>query len=80
VSTLPLALLTFSSYLFKQLKVPADKVYFFNTYFFTKLTENSGRKSMDYKAVQRWTSKIDIFSYDYIVVPINEQYVKLPPL
>ncbi|KAI4650409.1 hypothetical protein J4E93_002765 [Alternaria ventricosa] len=60
-------------YLFKQLKVPADKVYFFNTYFFTKLTENSGRKSMDYKAVQRWTSKIDIFSYDYIVVPINEQ-------
>ncbi|KAI4627784.1 hypothetical protein J4E80_001918 [Alternaria sp. BMP 0032] len=60
-------------YLFKQLKVPADKVYFFNTYFFTKLTENSGRKSMDYKAVQRWTSKIDIFTYDYIVVPINEQ-------
>ncbi|KAL1799036.1 hypothetical protein ACET3X_003073 [Alternaria dauci] len=59
-------------YLFKQLKVPTDKVYFFNTYFFTKLTENSGRKSIDYKAVERWTSKIDIFGYDYIVVPINE--------
>jgi hypothetical protein len=30
---------------------------------------------MDYKAVERWTSKIDVFSYDYIVIPINEQYV-----
>lgn len=59
-------------YLFKKLNVPAEKVYFFNTYFFTRLTENAGRKSMDYKAVERWTSKIDIFTYDYIVVPINE--------
>ncbi|KAH7550921.1 hypothetical protein BM1_10294 [Bipolaris maydis] len=59
-------------YLFKKLNVPADKVYFFNTYFFTRLTENAGRKSMNYKAVERWTSKIDIFTYDYIVVPINE--------
>lgn len=71
-------LLTPKSYLFKKLNVPAEKVYFFNTYFFTRLTENAGRKSMDYKAVERWTSKIDIFTYDYIVVPINEsQYVKL---
>ena len=59
-------------YLFKKLNVPADKVYFFNTYFFTRLTENSGRKSIDYKAVERWTSKVDIFTYDYIVVPIND--------
>ncbi|CAO2647171.1 Nn.00g080930.m01.CDS01 [Neocucurbitaria sp. VM-36] len=59
-------------YLFNKLKVPSDKVYFFNTYFFTQLTKNTGRQSMNYKAVERWTSKIDIFSYDYIVVPINE--------
>jgi len=59
-------------YLFKKLNVPADKVYFFNTYFFTRLTENSGRKSIDYKSVERWTSKVDIFTYDYIVVPIND--------
>ncbi|KNG46101.1 ulp1 protease family protein [Stemphylium lycopersici] len=59
-------------YLHKQLQVPENKVYFFNTYFFTRLTENAGRKSMDYKAVERWTSKVDIFAYDYIVVPINE--------
>ena len=68
-------LLTQPSYLFNKLNVPSDKVYFFNTYFFTQLTKNTGRQSMTYKAVERWTSKIDIFSYDYIVVPINEAYV-----
>ena len=73
-----LQLLTVWSYLHKQLQVPENKVYFFNTYFFTRLTENAGRKSMDYKAVERWTSKVDIFAYDYIVVPINEsQYVDM---
>jgi sentrin-specific protease 7 len=59
-------------YLFKQSGIPQDKVFFFNTYFFTRLTHNTGRGSMNYKAVERWTSKVDIFSYDYIVVPINE--------
>ncbi|KAH7396416.1 hypothetical protein BKA66DRAFT_438349 [Pyrenochaeta sp. MPI-SDFR-AT-0127] len=59
-------------YLFSKLNVPSDKVYFFNTYFFTQLTKNTGRQSMNYQAVERWTSKIDIFGYDYIVVPINE--------
>ena len=55
-----------------QYEVPKDKVYFFNTYFYTKLTEKTGRASMNHKAVERWTSKVDIFTYDYIVVPINE--------
>jgi sentrin-specific protease 7 len=59
-------------YCFKQSNVPQEKVFFFNTFFFSKLTENTGRASMNYKAVERWTSKVDIFSYDYIVVPINE--------
>ncbi|KAJ4377297.1 hypothetical protein N0V83_000121 [Neocucurbitaria cava] len=59
-------------YLFNKFNVPSNKVYFFNTYFYTQLTKNTGRQSMNYKAVERWTSKIDVFSYDYIVVPINE--------
>lgn len=59
-------------YLFKQHKVPSEKVYFFNTYFYTALTTDTGRKSMNYAKVARWTQKIDIFGYDYIVVPINE--------
>ena len=59
-------------YCFKQNNVPQDKVFFFNTFFYSRLTENTGRASMNYNAVKRWTSKIDIFNYDYIVVPINE--------
>jgi sentrin-specific protease 7 len=50
-------------------------VYFFNTHFYTKLTEKAGRNIINYQAVARWTSRVDIFSYDYIVVPINEKYV-----
>ena len=51
----------------------AKKVYFFNSYFFASLTGNTkGAKQIDYQAVERWTLDVDIFSYDYIVVPINE--------
>jgi sentrin-specific protease 7 len=60
-------------YCFKQYNVPRDKVYFFNTFFFSTLTETTGRAVINYQAVERWTSKIDIFNYDYIVVPINEE-------
>ncbi|KAF2826682.1 hypothetical protein CC86DRAFT_455383 [Ophiobolus disseminans] len=59
-------------WLFDKYKIPKDKVYFFNTYFYTKLTEKTGRSSMNYEAVKRWTAKIDIFGFDYIVVPIHE--------
>jgi Ulp1 family protease len=49
------------------------KVHFFNNYFYTSLmTNEKGKKGFNYKAVQRWTSKVDIFDFDYIVVPINE--------
>jgi len=64
--------LTTTSYLYNRYKVPSDKVYFFNTYFFTALTKNAGRQSMNYANVARWTGKVDIFGYDYIVIPINE--------
>jgi sentrin-specific protease 7 len=54
--------------------VPKDKVYFFNTYFYTSLTNAKGRDAINYDSVKRWTKSEDIFSYDYIVVPINEKY------
>jgi sentrin-specific protease 7 len=62
-----------SSYLFDQAKVPPNKVYLFNTHFFTRLTSTApGQKGViNYEAVKRW-AKEDIFSYDYIVVPVNE--------
>ncbi len=28
-----------------------------------------------YEGVRKWTSKIDIFSKKYIIIPINEKYV-----
>ena len=31
-----------------------------------------GERGINYKAVQNWTRKVDLFSYDYVVVPINE--------
>ncbi|KAJ4293375.1 hypothetical protein N0V90_008658 [Kalmusia sp. IMI 367209] len=61
-------------FLFDQMKVPRNKVYIFNTHFFTTLTRKvPGQKSqINYKAVAKWTSRDDIFGYDYIVVPINQ--------
>ncbi|KAF2689022.1 cysteine proteinase, partial [Lentithecium fluviatile CBS 122367] len=56
------------------MNVPEDKVYIFNTHFFSTLTRRvPGQKgSINYSAVARWTSKDDLFGYDYIVVPINQ--------
>ncbi|KAF2272662.1 uncharacterized protein EI97DRAFT_202548 [Westerdykella ornata] len=63
-------------YAFEQAKVPPSKVYFFNTHFYTTLTRPvKGQKGLiNYEGVKRW-AKEDIFSYDYIVVPVCEEYV-----
>lgn len=50
----------------------AKRIYFMNTYFF-EILRNSKGSSINYEGVKRWTSKVDIFSYDYIVVPVNEE-------
>lgn len=57
-------------YLFNKSKLSEKKVFYFSTQFYTTLTANT-RLSIDYAAVKNWTSKVDIFEYDYIVVPIN---------
>lgn len=46
----------------------AKRVYFFNSYFFDTL------KSQGYKKVEKWTRSVDLFSYDYVLVPINESH------
>jgi hypothetical protein len=44
-----------------------------NTFFYERLTTNkNGKRGFNYQAIERWTSKVDLLSYDYIVVPINE--------
>ena len=52
----------------------AKKIYFFNTFFFATLTNaHKGKKRFNYEGVQKWTRSVDLFTYDYIIVPINEQ-------
>jgi sentrin-specific protease 7 len=46
------------------------KVYFFSTFFFEKLKSTKGR--INYEGVKAWTAKVDLLSYDYIFVPVNE--------
>lgn len=48
----------------------SKKIYFFSTFFFEKLRSTKGK--INYDGVKAWTSKIDLLSYDYIVVPVNE--------
>ncbi|KAJ6107534.1 hypothetical protein N7523_008857 [Penicillium sp. IBT 18751x] len=51
----------------------AEKVYFFNSYFFDTLTNTpKGERGINYSGVEKWTRNVDLFSYDYIVVPINQ--------
>lgn len=51
----------------------AKRLYFFNTFFFaTLMSTHKGRKGFNYEGVQKWTRNVDLFTYDYIVVPINE--------
>jgi sentrin-specific protease 7 len=63
-----------SRYLYNELKVSVDRVYFFNTHFFPTLTKKiKGQDGINYDGVKSWTKRDDVFSYDYIVVPINEK-------
>lgn len=61
----------YMTYLFKESKVSPSKVHLFNTFFYNRLKQNTGREYINYEAVKRWT-RDDIFTHDYIVVPINE--------
>lgn len=51
----------------------AKRVYFQNTFFYDRLVKSPPRgKRINYDAVQRWTAKVDLTNYDYIIVPVNE--------
>lgn len=52
----------------------AKRMYFQNSFFYERLTTPAanGKKGIDYKAVQRWTKGVDLFSKDYIIVPVCE--------
>lgn len=51
------------------------RMYFFNTYFYEALTKTSrGKKGINFDAVSRWTKNINIFSRDFVIVPVNENF------
>lgn len=60
----------YAKYLHKQLELRdeqmAKKVYVFSSFFWEKL------RAKGHDGVKSWTSKIDLLSFDYIVVPINQ--------
>jgi len=41
------------------------KVYSFSTFFYPKLMSGG------HQAVRRWTKQVDLFSFDYILVPVH---------
>ncbi|KAG1906516.1 uncharacterized protein F5891DRAFT_1002663 [Suillus fuscotomentosus] len=69
----------------------AEQIHVFSSFFYKKL---NNKKSLDegYQSVKKWTSRVNIFSKKYIIVPINEnlhwylaiiyepEYTLLPPL
>ncbi|KAL8711449.1 MAG: hypothetical protein Q9220_004107 [cf. Caloplaca sp. 1 TL-2023] len=49
------------------------KVYMFNTFFYERLTAaDAEHKGFNYDAIRKWTRGVDIFTYDFVVVPVNE--------
>ena len=48
------------------------RVYLHNSFFYEKL--KAGGSAINYDGVKSWTAKVDLLSYDYIVVPVNEHY------
>ena len=46
------------------------RVYVHNSFFYEKL--KAGRGAINYDGVKGWTAKVDLLSYDYIVVPVCE--------
>eukprot|EP01053_Blabericola_migrator_P000083 Blabericola_migrator_1__82@NODE_101_length_14318_cov_135_243281_g28_i1_p5_GENE_NODE_101_length_14318_cov_135_243281_g28_i1NODE_101_length_14318_cov_135_243281_g28_i1_p5_ORF_typecomplete_len499_score66_35Peptidase_C48/PF02902_19/5_1e39Acetyltransf_14/PF03421_16/0_21Peptidase_C5/PF00770_18/1_2Peptidase_C5/PF00770_18/2_7e02_NODE_101_length_14318_cov_135_243281_g28_i1993311429 len=55
------------------------KAYYWNTFFYSSLTgeTSSGQREYSYSRVKRWTSrkKIDVFSYDLLLIPLHVQKI-----
>eukprot|EP01133_Synstelium_polycarpum_P005694 gene5694-6578_t len=49
-----------------------ERFYFFNTFFYNSLTKKSSDEA--YKKIAKWTRDVDIFSKDFLFIPINENF------
>jgi hypothetical protein len=65
------------TYDFKELD-DKKRIHVFSTFFYKKLCgSNKPRNKAEYDKIKSWTNKVDIFSMDYIFVPIHEAYHSL---
>lgn len=46
------------------------RIHIFSTFFYEKLASQRGK--INYEGVRSWTSRVDVFSLDYLIVPVNE--------
>ncbi|KAH6689570.1 hypothetical protein F5X68DRAFT_73624 [Plectosphaerella plurivora] len=57
----------------KEMSSLLGRTYIFNPWFYKKLSLSS-KRGIDYEAVKSWTSKVDLFAHDFIIVPVNESF------
>ncbi|KAI1377433.1 cysteine proteinase [Hypoxylon crocopeplum] len=50
----------------------ARRIYFQNTFFYEKLKSGRTSQGINFDSVKAWTSRVDLFTKDFIIVPINE--------
>ncbi|KAF8073873.1 hypothetical protein FPV67DRAFT_772567 [Lyophyllum atratum] len=50
----------------------ASQVHVFSSFFYKKLNKRNADEG--YESVRKWTTKLDIFSKKYIIIPINENF------
>ncbi|KAE8255616.1 hypothetical protein A4X06_0g347 [Tilletia controversa] len=49
----------------------AEAMYLYSSFFYKRLSEGKDHLKL-YENVRKWTSRVDIFQKDYLIVPINE--------
>lgn len=49
----------------------AQSLYVFNTFFYEKLAQKDQLGQFGYSHVKSWTTKVDLFSMKYVIIPIN---------
>ncbi|KAG0262694.1 hypothetical protein DFQ27_002213 [Actinomortierella ambigua] len=50
----------------------AKQIHVFNSFFYERLSEKDAGSPISYNKVRKWTSKVDLFSKKYILVPVHE--------
>ncbi|KAK9370131.1 hypothetical protein V1509DRAFT_618611 [Lipomyces kononenkoae] len=51
----------------------ARSTYIFNTFFYKRLTQRINGVKGAFDNVKKWTSKVDLFSMKYVIIPIHER-------